>query len=289
MEIKVFDNYPLSNLHYSGSERKRPILINGVPYMLKFKKDTQFGSAFNHVSEYLGSHIYAMLGFNAQETSLGTCFGEEVVACRDFRAGGAKFVPFNDVGESTIEESKDKYTYSYDDIVKMLRKNKKLTKVEETVNVFFEMYIVDALIGNFDRHGGNWGFLKLNNVYTLAPIFDNGSCLYPQMIDENEMMMVIGDEKETEERIYCFPTSQIKLRGKKISYFDLISSLNYEGLNEALKKIVPLVDLEKMFALIDDTPFITDIHKEFYRHMLKERYERILLYSYDLLQKKEES
>lgn len=287
MEIKIFDNCPLSNLHYSGTERKRAILMDGVPFMLKFKKDTQFGSTFNHVSEYLGSHIYALLGFNAQETYLGTCFGEEVVACRDFRTNGAMFVPFNDVGESTIEESKDKYHYSYEDIVEMLRKNKKLTNVDETVSIFFEMYVVDALIGNFDRHGGNWGFLKKGKAYALAPIFDNGSCLFPQMIDENKMREVIDSEDETAERIYRFPTSQIKLNGKKSSYFDVISSLSYEGINEALKKIVPLVDLNKIFALIDGTPFITDIHKEFYRHMLKERYERILLHSYKLLRQKE--
>ena len=27
------------------------------------------------------------------------------------------------------------------------------------------MYIIDALIGNFDRHGNNWGFIKSNNKY----------------------------------------------------------------------------------------------------------------------------
>lgn len=53
------------------------------------------------------------------------------------------------------------------------------------------MYIVDALLGNFDRHGANWGFLKKNNKYSLAPIFNNGSSLFPQMIDENEMKLII--------------------------------------------------------------------------------------------------
>ena len=34
---------------------------------------------------------------------------------------------------------------------------------------------MDALLGNFDRHGANWGFIKEDNKYTIAPIFDNGS------------------------------------------------------------------------------------------------------------------
>ena len=64
------------------------------------------------------------------------------------------------------------------------------------------MYIVDALLGNFDRHGSNWGFLKKNNQYTLAPIFDNGSCLYPQLSDEDEMIKIMNSVDETNKRIY---------------------------------------------------------------------------------------
>ena len=85
------------------------------------------------------------------------------------------------------------------------------------------MYIVDALLGNFDRHGANWGFLKKNNKYSLAPIFDNGSSLFPQMIDENEMKLIISNEDEINKRVYTFPTSQIKLHNKKSSYFEVIS------------------------------------------------------------------
>ena len=39
------------------------------------------------------------------------------------------------------------------------------------------MFIVDALIANFDRHGSNWGFIKKYNKYRLSPILDNGSSL----------------------------------------------------------------------------------------------------------------
>lgn len=87
------------------------------------------------------------------------------------------------------------------------------------------MYIVDAFLGNFDRHWANWGFLKKNNKYSLAPIFDNGSSLFPQMIDENEMKLIISNEDEINKRVYTFPTSQIKLHNKKSSYFEVISSL----------------------------------------------------------------
>lgn len=114
------------------------------------------------------------------------------------------------------------------------------------------MYIVDAFLGNFDRHGANWGFLKKNNKYSLAPIFDNGSSLFPQMIDENEMKLIISNEDEINKRVYTFPTSQIKLHNKKYSYFEVISSLEFLEFNKALIKIYNRINLKNIFALIND-------------------------------------
>lgn len=282
-----FTKYQISSKQYGGSERKIGVTDGKDFYMLKFRKKSDFGLKFNHVSEYIGSHIFELLGFNTHKTVLGFYKNEEVVACKDFVINEHQFVPFNDVGESSIEMDKETYQYSYEDIVSMLKANKKLTNVEETVNLFFETYVVDALIGNFDRHGGNWGFLKKNNKYFLAPIFDNGSCLYPSLIDEEEIKRIMNDENEINERVYTFPTSQIQINNKKSSYFDVISSLKFEGINQALKDIYPRIDLKKINSLIDNTSFISETRKEFYKLMIKERYNKIIKYSYDLLMGKE--
>ena len=278
-----FSNYPLSNIRYGGSERKLGILINGEPYMLKFQKITQFGKRNNHLSEYLGSHIFELLGFNVHQTYLGSYKNEAVVACKDFVCNGYEFVPFNDVGESTIETDKEKYQYSYNDIILLLEKNKKITSIEETVSVFFDMFIVDALIGNFDRHGANWGFLKKDNKYSLAPIFDNGSSLFPQLVNEDEMKLILSDEDELNERVYKFPTSQIKLNDKKSSYFEVISSLKFNEINKSLLNIYPKIDLKKINSLIDSLN-ISNIHKQFYKRMIEERFSKIIKYSYEKLE-----
>ena len=180
MDLIDFSGYERGKVNYGGSERKESILVpNGdgtfSDYMLKFRKKTPFGARCNHVSEYVGSHIFELLGFNVQKTFLGTFEGEEVVACKSFVEAGEQFVPFNDVGESTLDQDKERYQYEYADIMQMLRDNSKLTDVSETIAMFWEMFIVDALIGNFDRHGLNWGFVKRNGAYSLAPVFDNGS------------------------------------------------------------------------------------------------------------------
>lgn len=278
-----FSNYPLSNIRYGGSERKLGILINGEPYMLKFQKISQFGKRNNHLSEYLGSHIFELLGFNVHQTYLGSYKNEAVVACKDFVCDGYEFVPFNDVGESTIETDKEKYQYSYNDIILLLEKNKKITSIEETVSIFFDMFIVDALIGNFDRHGANWGFLKKDNEYSLAPIFDNGSSLFPQLVNEDEMKLILSDEDELSERVYKFPTSQIKLNDKKSSYFEVISSLKFNEINKSLLNIYPKINLIKINCLIDSLN-ISNIHKQFYKRMIEERFNKIIKYSYEKLE-----
>ena len=277
--------YEISNINYGGSERKIGIKIENEYYMIKFQKKTAFGKRNNHISEYLGSQIFNMLGVNAQETILGTFKDENVVVCKDFNIDGYQFVPFNDVGESTIEEDKEKYQYSYEDIMSLLLLNKKITNVEDVVSSFWEIYIIDALLGNFDRHGNNWGFLKKNNKYEMAPVFDNGSCLFPNMINEDEMIYIMNSKEETAKRVYSFPTSQIKLNGKKSSYYDVINSLVYKECNEALIKIFKRINIKDIFNLIDDIKSISEVHKSFYKYMLNERYEKIIKESYIKLEK----
>ena len=282
-----FSVYEKTNTYYGGSERKFGINVDGFEYMIKFQKQTNFGvKRLNHISEYIGSHIFELLGFEVQATYLGLYNGEQVVACKNFIDGENQFVPFNDVGESSLEQDKETYQYSYQDIMQMLKDNVKLTNVEETISMFWDIYVVDALIGNFDRHGANWGFLKKHNKYRLAPVFDNGSALYPQLVDEDMMKRIMESEELTNERIYKFPTSQVQLNGKKSSYCEVINSLQFPECNEAVVKICERYGQEKMDELIDETPFLTDTHKAFYKYMLRQRFEKILLPAYKKLTEK---
>ena len=281
-----YSKYPDGGRFYSGAERKKSILINGNAYLVKFQKNSRDGLRFNHVSEFLGSHIFSMLGIETQETQLGTFGNENVVVIKDFLSDDEVFVPFNGIGDSSLEQDKEKYQYSYEDIIKMLKENIKLTDVEQTIDLFWDMFIVDALIANFDRHGSNWGFIKKDNKYRLSPIFDNGSSLFPQLNTDEKIQAVLNDQEEIEQRIYMFPTSQVKYQGKKSSYYDIISSLAFEECNNALVRITERVDLNKINKLIDSIENISDLRREFYKTILKERFQIILLESYNKLQLK---
>src|SRR5699024_5357934 len=52
----------------------------------------------------------------------------------------------------------------------------------EAADHFWNVFVVDAFLGNFDRHNGNWGFLydPVFKTAEIAPVFDCGSCLLPQ-------------------------------------------------------------------------------------------------------------
>lgn len=153
---------------------------------------------------------------------------------------------------------------------------------------FWDMFIVDALIGNWDRHNGNWGFLynTVTDEISIAPIYDCGSCLFPQA-DEEIMQKTLDNPAEREIRVFERPLSGIKINGQKIQYFKFISSLENKDCNRALQRILPRIDMQKLYQIVDETPFISDLKKEFYKTMLRERKERILDFSYQKLLKHE--
>ncbi len=74
-----FSEYEPSGKYYGGSERKEGITIDEEDYMLKFQKQTAFGKRNNHISEFIGSHIFELCGFETHKTYLGYRDGEEFI------------------------------------------------------------------------------------------------------------------------------------------------------------------------------------------------------------------
>ena len=124
----------------------------------------------------------------------------------------------------------------------------------------------------------------LTDEIKLAPVYDCGSSLYPQA-DEEIMKKCLYDIREINIRVYDFPNTPLKYKGERVNYFNFISSLEYTECNKALKRIFPLINMEKIYKLIEDIEIISDLQKQFYKKMLKERYEKILKFSYNKLNK----
>ena len=134
--------------------------------------------------------------------------------------------------------------------------------------------MIDTMLGNFDRHNGNWGFLcdAASGSAEIAPVFDCGSCLLPQA-DDKVMREVLTNEDEMNARIFQFPTSILKQNGQKINYYDFLIKAEYKECSQALKRIYDRVDMGKICEFINDAPFISDLQKEFYSRYITARYD----------------
>ena len=101
------------------------------------------------------------------------------------------------------------------------------------------------------------------------------------------MRTVLDSPDEMNFRVYEIPLSGIRKNDKKIKYFDFLTSLQYEGCNEALKRIAPRFKMEEIKKLIDGIPYTTELQREFYKQILMLRKEKIIDYSLSKLQEQE--
>ena len=280
-----FTSAKVRNKTYAGANgSKISVIYNDEQYMLKFPPLPTINKEMSYtnscISEYIGCKIFDSVGIPVQETNIGTYTsnGREkiVVACKDFTSPGITLQDFASLKNRIIDSERNGYGTELHDILSTIDEQ---TSMDSDVikTRFWDMFIVDALIGNWDRHNGNWGFLYNNSTdeVVLAPVFDCGSSLYPQADDEL-MTRILNNKNEFNHRIFDIPLSAITYNGKKINYFNFLSEGKFEDCNTALKRILSRIDMKKIYEIIDDTPTVTDIQNEFYKTMLTARKERIL-------------
>lgn len=278
------------NKAFGGANGKKiSIKYNGELYMLKFppsaeNKPTELSYTNSCISEHIASSIFNIIGLNAQKTILGTYTvnGKEkiVCACKDFTANGELFYDFGAIKNTIIDSEHQGAGTELEDILETIEKQR-FVDPNELLNFFWEMFVVDAFLGNFDRHNGNWGFLvnKEDNA-RIAPIFDCGSCLLPQA-DYMIMEKVLNNIDELNARVYQFPTSAIKEGNRKINYFDFLVNCNNNNCNEAVKRITKRIDLDEINEFIAAVPYISELQKEFYKRYIDARYKKILKFACD--------
>ena len=269
---------------YNGANGKKiAVSFEDAVWILKFPpsaadKPNELSYSNSCVSEHLGSTVFRMLGVLAQETRLGTHVNgrtKVVCACRDFTIPGKRFYDFCSIKNTVIDSETGSHGTELSDVLTTID----LQQFVDPVLVrrrFWDMFVVDALLGNFDRHNGNWGFLvdERTSLAELAPVFDCGSCLLPQA-DESIMRKMLSDEDELNARIYTFPGSMLKVGGRKINYRDFIAAHADPGLDEALERLLPRIGALDFGRLVDETPYLADLQRRFLKTYFEARRERI--------------
>lgn len=278
---------------YNGANGKKiAVEYNRTLYMLKFppsgkNKPTELSYTNSCFSEHIASSIFNLIGIKAHETLLGTfkVDGREkiVCACKDFTADGKRFFDFCSIKNTILESDSSGTGTELEDILDTIGKQQYVSP-NALEKHFWDVFVADALLGNFDRHNGNWGFLFDENTEetSLAPIYDCGSCLLPQA-DENIMNDVLTNEDVLNARIYQYPTSAIKQNNQKINYYDFLMSMEYKGCNEAVKRIVPRINMDEIRTFIDEVPYLSQLQKSFYKSYIQARYNLILAPAFDLV------
>ena len=285
MKLIDFTNLPLRKKSYSGANgNKLSIILNNELYMLKLPSHAPFNKNLSYtnscIAEYLECHIFKLIGIKSQESILGKYSYKGVhkiaVACKDFERDGYMLIDFASVKNQIIDSRSNGYGTDIKDIVETIEKQQLIDPLLLS-NYFWDMFVVDALIGNWDRHNGNWGFLynQESDDIKIAPSFDCGSCLFPQ-IDEKLAKDLLNDAKQINARVFGFPTSAILSNGRRINYYNFIKSHEYRECDEAILRIKGKIDIKKINELIDSIDFLGANYKEFLKIIIKKKFEIII-------------
>lgn len=265
--------------NYKGSEKKKTLIYNNKKYLVKFpdpikERNKNLSYKNNAFSEYIGSNIFEICGIKTQKTLLGTYKYREkekvVCACEDFTDEENLLYEFENLALSTNPDKRIETEIK--DIMEVIEENKMIS-TEKTKKEFWKMFIIDSLIGNTDRHNGNWGFIlnKKTGKIDFAPIYDCGSCLNPMI--EDEEIERISDIELKNLAINCY--SCLKENGKKINYMSYIKQMKNIECNNAIKNIFNDIDINKIMIFIDEISCINETRKEFYKNIIKQRYDMI--------------
>lgn len=265
--------------NYKGSEKKKTLIYKDKKYLVKFpdpvkeknKKITFINNAF---SEFIGSNVFKIVGFKTQNTVLGKYIynGKEkiVCACEDFTDNENVLYEFENLVLSTNPDKK--IETELNDIIEVIEACKMIDS-ESTKQKFWDMFIVDSLIGNTDRHNGNWGFIlnKITGKIEFSPIYDCGSCLNPMLEDEEIQNITEVELKNL--AINCY--SCLKENGKKINYMSYIKQMKNEECNNAIKRLFLYINIDEIKRFINNIDCMSDLRKEFYKKIIEQRYDII--------------
>lgn len=260
---------------YKGSEKKKTLIYDSKRYLVKFpdpirEKNKNISYINNAYSEYVGSNIFRIVGFKVQNTILGKYKynGNDkiVCACEDFTDEENELYEFESIALSSNPDKK--IGTEVEDIMEVIQTNRMICS--DTSKMFWKMFIIDALIGNTDRHNGNWGFLI--NVKTqkieFSPIYDCGSCLNPLLEDtEIEKLDEIAIKNLA---INCY--SCLRENGKRINYINYIKKMKNKECNDAIKEIFLDIKINEINKFIDEIEGISNIRKAFYKSIINYRY-----------------
>ena len=178
--IKSEKSLKTPNNTTAGMLKKAWIIENDVRYLLKGGYKNEVLQPFNEV---LASEICKRLGFSHVEYTLDTYKNTVVSKCPCFINKNTELITAYQIKNNMKRHDNRQ---DYEDYIKILEQNGIIDAREKIEN----MYILDFIIMNEDRHLNNFGIIRDVNTLKwidVAPIFDNGQSLNIQDYNEEEV------------------------------------------------------------------------------------------------------
>lgn len=163
-----------------GMLRKAWIIENNIRYLLKSGYKNEILQPFNEV---LASEICERLNFNHVKYTLDTYKDIVVSKCPCFITKDTELITCNQIKNDMKIYNNYK---DYEEYIKILEQHE-ITNPREKIE---NMFILDFIIMNEDRHLNNFGIIRdVNNLkwIDVAPIFDNGQSLNIEYYDDDEL------------------------------------------------------------------------------------------------------
>jgi hypothetical protein len=281
---------------YDGNEKKLSVKLDGRRYMVKVqnkldsppKNELQASYSNSPFSEYVSCHIAESCGLSVQRTMLGKFRGKIVVACEDFMQDyppGYQLQEFKQFENSFLEDVPIGRTPYLETLNAIFQRHPRLERIRaQAKKRYWDTFVLDSLIGNFDRHSGNWGYIvNLNSDdIELAPIYDCGSSLFSEL-DDAAIESELENKEHMRNRLYQYPTAALIIDGKnnkKAKYHEVLCDDTNQPCAESLKDIYPRIDIDKIANIINDTPLLSEVRREFYKRVIRDRYDMILTPAY---------
>ena len=163
-----------------GMLKKAWIIENGTRYLLKGGYKNELLQPFNEV---LASEICKRLGFNHVTYTLDTYKDTVVSICPCFITKDTELITCYQIRNDMKRNDNIK---DYEEYIKVLEEH----GISDARIKMENMYIIDYLITNEDRHLNNFGIIRDVNTLKwldVAPIFDNGESLNITYYDNEEL------------------------------------------------------------------------------------------------------
>lgn len=316
-----FTNLKQSNFLYGGNAGlKRGVVWNDKKWLIKFPQETttfenvDISFTTSPLSEYVGSHIFEILGYDVHKTILGIFNNEKinrkqlVVACQDFTEDGKlKLIDYESIKNNysdelqirlselrnTLPEYKTKgissHTVPIEEIMLQFEENNLFINNKKAKQLFWEVLVIDCLINNNDRNKNNWGFLfdSKTGKYWPAPIYDNGASFVSKHSDE-KLSRLLSNQSALENSALngmCYYTVDNELVNFRNFFRKLKENGSDSDLNKALKVVIPNIEEKwnEIVSFINDIPnqengikIISDVQKEFFIKTMKIRFDKLL-------------